>query len=229
MRYVRPLSLLLAVLIAGCTTDEDRMQARLEALPELPAEIAAQLDSTTMAVRHPELGTLPVPVAEPVANPKLGPCCSIKVTKRLKVLFETTWCINPFKDLVFTANLDRKPQGEDGTGDTPSVRHSKLTTLQGKRLLRPFWCQTSSGPWDADFVHEDGCNTGPVFTLVVSTPGGLVDFPPWVGGEANKPASVTVTDCKSLSTMRASCGGLSTCDCSSSNCSPPEQCSCPLF
>lgn len=227
MRYAHPLSLLLAVLIAGCTTDEDRMRARLEALPELPAAIAEQLDSDTMAVRHPDLGTLPEPELEPVADPKLQPCCSIKVTKRLKVLFETTWCINPFEDLVFDPRPDQNSQGE--AGNTTGVRHSKLTSLRGKRLLRPFWCQTSSGPWDADLVHDDGCFSGPIFTLVVSTPGGLIDFPPWVGGEQNKPASVTVTQCNLVSTARGTCGGPSTCDCRSSTCSPPEQCACPLF
>jgi hypothetical protein len=224
MRYAHSLAILLAVVISGCTTDEDRMMARVEALPELPAAIADQLDETTMALRNPELGTLPQP--EVITNPQLKPCCSIKITKRLKVRYETTWCVNPFKDLVLSANLEKKAPGD--VGGVNDVRHSKLTNLRGKQLLRPFWCQTSSGPWDADLVFDHGCTSGPYYSLVVSTPGGLVSFPPWVGGEGNKPASVTVLECTLVSTARSTCG-ISTCDCRSSSCSPPEQCSCPVF
>ena len=226
MRYASALSLSLAVLISACGTDEQRIQRRVEALPELPAAIAEQLDSTTMAQRPPDPGTLPDPGK--IADPKLAPCCSLKVTKRLKIQFETTWCINPFKDLVFDPRPDKNAQGDVGT--TTGVRHSKLTTFNGKRLLRPFWCQTSSGPWDADLVSDHGCfSGGPVFTLVASTPGGLIAFPPWVGGEQNKPASVTVLECKSVSTVRLPCNGLSSCDCRSSTCGPTENCSCPVF
>jgi len=225
MKYAHSLSLLLAVFIAGCASDEDRMKARLEALPELPAAIAEQLDSNTMATRAPELGTLPEPV--PIADPAHAPCCSIKITKRLKVQYETTWCKNPFKDLVLAADLKRS--APDDTGPTKGVRHSKLTSLNGKKLLQPFWCQTSSGPWDADLVNDHGCFSGPIFSLVVSTPGGLVGFPPWVGGEENKPASVTVLECKLVSTARFPCNGLSTCSCQSHVCGPTEQCSCPVF
>lgn len=226
MKNALPLSLLLAAFIVSCSTDEDRMRARLEALPELPAAIAEQLDSTTMAVRAPVIGKLPE--VELIADPSLAPCCSIKVTKRLKVLFETTWCDYPWDAPILNAKPDRP--GHDDAANTTGVRHSKLTSLNGQALTQALWCQTSSGPWDAELVSDHSCfSSGPIFTLVVSTPHGLISFPPWVGGEANKPASVTVVECKLVSTIRSHCNNVSNCECLSSFCIPPEQCGCPLF
>lgn len=249
MKYAHFLYLL-AIFISGCTSEEDRVRARVEALPELPADVADQLDSTTMAQRHLDLGmpipTAPAPVQAPTANPHRA-CCSIKVFKRLKVYMLTTWCINPIDDLIVKPRPDQFEQGEntgksDDLIDKPrpdrfeqgentaksEVRHYKLTSLRGKRFAFPFWCQTSNGPWDADFVYDIPCADEANSRLVVSTPGGLV-VQTWSGGEANKPGTFTVIECTQVGTQRSRCG-ISTCNCDSSFCGPTEQCAtCPTF
>lgn len=219
------LPLLLLAALSACTTapnDQTRLKAVIEALPELAPEIADRIDTVRMAVRSPELAALPVDTGMPVAA--MAPCCSSFETKRLQVLYETTWCEDPFADVRVK---DLALVIYRGTGDSSVVRDSKLSTLGGRKLKRPFWCHTSSGPWEAELMRYHGCTGGPTYTMSISTPSGLLVLPSWAGGEEYKPAEVTVLACTLVSVIETRCPGLSTCTCISSVCQ--QDCDCPLF
>ncbi len=224
---MRPPSPLIALaLFCACTqapTHEQQLQATLDALPELSDTIADHLDSARMTVRAPEINALPVDTTGSSGTVALLPCCGLKIVKRLQMLYETTWCQDPMADVAIGA----LPVAYRSAGTGSGVRHTKLTSLHGRRLSRPWWCHTSSGPWDAELVSDQGCHGGPIFTLSISTPGGLVILPPWVGGEEYKPLEVTVLQCTLLLTQRTPCGGLSNCNCTGSVCQ--QDCDCPVF
>jgi hypothetical protein len=251
MKYTRLFSLILAFVMSACSSHEDRLRAHVDSLPELPAATVDQLDETTMAQRHPDLGLPAQSAASLSQRPQAGlmaACCSIKVIKRLKLYMPTTWCVNPIDDLVVKPRPDQFEQGDDtGKNDDPVVkplpdefeqmktagkrelRHYKLTSFRGKQFRFPLWCQSGNGPWEADYVYEKPCSGAAHSRVVISTPGGLVTHT-WWGDESNKPGTFAVIECTEVGTQRGSCGGLSTCDCNSSYCNPAEQCAtCPTF
>jgi hypothetical protein len=213
---------------------------RLEKLPALPAEIAATLDPKTHATKAGGPRPTPVKATGPLPH---APCCSIKNEKSLKVKVALTKC-GPLRDFIVASVLDLVVALEGGAGGgtsvTPTgpagalgsagnVRAYKLDTVNRTRPWDTWVCMTSDGPWDAIFTEEHNCvNYGSQDTLVVSGWGGLVLYA-WNGGPAGHPAEVTVVSCSDLGTTRLPCGGLSTCDCTSSPCQaqPCPSCSPP--
>ena len=206
---------------------------RLEKLPTLPAEVAATLDPKTNATKM--AGPPPVPVKATGPLPH-APCCSIKDQKSLKVNVALTKC-GPLEDFILAPLSDLVMTREGGGGGAPggpagalgsggNIRAYKLNTVNRARIWDTIVCMTSDGPWDATFIEDRNCiNYAPQDSLFVSAWGGLYAYH-WNGGPANHPPGISVVSCRDIGTFRLPCGGLSSCDCTSSPCPADQPCPC---
>jgi hypothetical protein len=205
------------IVFSGCrqrTADD-----YVERLPDLPANLAATLDPVTLATKT--AGTIPPP--EKASGPFLAPCCSITDEKSLKVNYPYTKC-GPLRDFIVA------PLGDTALfrSNPETTKVYKLRELSGKRLLDLHVCVTSQGPWNATLVETRSCtNYTPRQTLTINAYGDLVQFV-WNGGVQGHPAEVQLVSCRLVATTRFPCGGLSTCDCSSSVCQASAPCECNL-
>lgn len=225
-----PWALLSALVALGACrpSPEEELRTFVEALPELPAEVAATLDTATMATMRPAL-VMPTEQQRQqydTVAAAFAPCCQINVRRELMVEYEITSCRNPYA--IDFGDLSTLAVFRSGKA-APNARHAKLTSLRGAKFIKPFWCTTSLGPWPAILDDEIPCQVGHWYSLTVFGPDGPITFPRWQGGEELLPAGIRVVDCKRLYTQRLSCGGIGNCNCTSSACNPPQDCTCPLF
>ena len=225
MRRTRLRPCLIAVvpflaLLSSCR--QPRVEERVERLPDLPPEIAATLDSTTLTTKTALQFSEPqkLPATTPAAA---APCCSSNETRSLKVNFPYTKCA--FPDLISVDLRDfLLSQGDSGGagGETPKMY--KLREIQGRALSRLHFCTSSNGPWDATLTEVRACSPyTPVRTLVISAFGDAVVFN-WSGSQP-PPSNVQIVSCQTLGTTRTPCG-ISNCQCVSSSCQPPSNCDC---
>jgi len=232
-------AVLCVLFLSGCqapgsgTGADAGLADRLEKLPTLPADIAATLDPKTNATKT--AGPPPVPVKATGPLPH-APCCSIKDERSLKVNVTLTKCgplrdfiVAPLSDLVLAREGGGRgaPGGPAGAlGSGGNIRAYKLNTVNRANVWDTWVCMTSDGPWDATFIEDRNCvNYAPQDSLFVSGWGGLVAYF-WNGGPANHPAGITVVSCRDIGTFRLPCGGLSSCDCTSSPCPADQPCPC---
>lgn len=240
-------AVLLLLLLTGCAstapspTSDAAIADRLEKLPTLPADVAKTLDPKTHATKTSGPPAAPVKSPEPLP---LAPCCSIKDQKELKVNVPLTVCgplwnfvLAPIGDLVMARDVPGAggggggavPGGPAGGTRAPAsnVRLYKLNdTVERARLWDQWVCVTGNGPWDATFIENHYCaGYGSQDSLFVSAWGSLFQWN-WSGGVANHPPEVTVVSCNDDGTFRLPCGGLGSCDCTSSPCMNPP-CPCP--
>lgn len=201
-------------------------------LPDLPPDLAATLDSSTMATRIP--ASHPPPVREPGA-PVLAPCCGSTDTKTLKVNFSYTKCgplsdfiLAPLSDfVVFDASQGTGQGAGQGAGQA-RFRTFNLRELNGRSLLDQHVCVSSQGPWSATLTEDRLCNNyTPRQTLTISAFGDPVVFI-WNGGVENHPPAIQLVSCREVATARFLCGGLSNCECLSSACPANDPCDCGL-
>lgn len=224
---------LAATVVSGCQSQTPEQWA--EALPDLPADLAATIDPATMATRVDS--RVPEPTRD-ATTAAVAPCCGSTDDKQLRVTMAYTKC-GPLLDFVVATSSGVLMRARPGpatsptsstppTASTPSeVRHFKLREFAGKAFLDRI-CVTSNGPWDATLTEQRSCiGYNPTHRLVVAAFGDLVTFN-WNGGVENHPTQVGLVSCRQISTARFSCGGPSSCTCTSSSCPPGQACACTL-
>jgi hypothetical protein len=216
------------ILFSSCR--QNTPEAFLNRLPELPPEIYATLDTQTMATRIPTEVALP----QLLPGTAAAPCCAIHDTKTLMVRFAYTRCgplhdfiVTSFGDFVVSADID--PPGGGQPGPDPSAFQAyKLRSLKRGSILDHLVCVTSDGPWPATLIEDRFCtNYTPRYTLIINAFSDLVSFT-WTGAVGNHPPQVQLVSCRQVSTLHTSCGGLSTCQCTSTVCPPTQACECTL-
>jgi hypothetical protein len=201
----------------GCR--QKSLAQRVEGLPELPAELRATLDPTTLATRVPTS----FPPREHDPNVAAAPCCARTDTKHLQVRFPYTKC-GPLRDFIVASFGDAVLLEASREGTTAH----KLRALTGARLLEMHVCVTSHGPWNARLIEDRACSPyTPVHTLVINARGDMIQFV-WNGPVGNHPPDVQLVSCRQVSTTESACNPLSGCACLSSACPATEPCTCNL-
>ncbi|MEK7255622.1 MAG: hypothetical protein AAB316_12810 [Bacteroidota bacterium] len=211
-----------------CNCRKTNLEAFVKKLPELPQDIAATLDTNTMATK------IPIAFAPPERDPNVSavPCCDIKIIKSLKVTFTYTKC-RPLQanipDHVIDLFLANPGQGGGQEAGERNFKLWKLTPSKHKTAFKLMVCETSQGPWNANLEEKRACShPAPVHTLTINAFEDIVQFV-WNGGIGNHPPDVGLVSCRLVSDTRFLCpGGLSTCDCTSSFCPAEQACLCNL-
>lgn len=224
-------SLFLGLLFPAC--QKNSLEDQFSKLPELTEDIAATLDTATMATAG-RYSFVERKLEPAIA---LAPCCSSSDRKALKVNFSYTRCvplrdllIAPIQDLVFT---EASRGGRTTTTQTASqaanrFKYSKLSKLGTKTILDQIVCVTSEGPWDAILIEDRACSPyTPYHTLTISAFDNLVVFE-WNGGIELHPTNVGLVSCRQIGVIKSLCSGLSTCSCLSTICPENEPCDCNL-
>ncbi len=211
----------------------NRLEHQYEQLQELPNELLSTLDTNTLTTAVASVYVVPT---QDTTKQALAPCCSLKEEKELEVTFTYTRCL-PLRDLIFV-NLDdlafssdRQKSGsssENTALKSPQTKIYKWEKRKFKSILDQIVCVTSDGPWNATLTESRACNNfSPHQSLRIFPHGELIVFE-WNGGVELHPANVGLVSCRRVGTIRSSCGGLSTCDCSSSLCPENDPCECNL-
>ena len=224
-------SFLFAVTFQAC--DKKTITQQYEKLPELPAELAATLDPKTKSTKIPVFD--PTPVEDP--GVAAAPCCSSTDWMEVQVRYPHTKCgplrdfiVPPLSGVVSTAMRASVAAnaGPGQSGTVGDIRAFKLSTFQGQTVLDQHVCFNSSGPWSATLSIERRCvGYQPINSLAINAFGDLVLLT-WPDGPQNRPPQLQSVSCRLLSISRSQCGRLSSCDCTSSTCKPPDPCNCNL-
>ncbi|MFM9950636.1 MAG: hypothetical protein ACKV1O_22045 [Saprospiraceae bacterium] len=228
--HLIPGALFLLLLFPAC--QKNSLESQFNKLPELPQDVAATLDTNTMAT------AARFSFVERKLDPAiaLAPCCSTSDRKALKVTFPYTKCaplrsfiMVPGQDLVFMEK--RQGAGQTSNNSAPQAdrfKYSKLSKLGTTIRLDKIVCVTSEGPWDALLTEERTCSQyAPQNSLVITAFDNLVVFE-WNGGIEFHPANIGLVSCRQIGVIRSSCSGLSSCNCLSSYCPETEPCVCNL-
>jgi hypothetical protein len=209
----------------------DRSAADYEALPELPDEILSQLDTARMATATTNVFV--EPVRDTMPGVLLAPCCGIRIERSLQVTMPYTKC-GPLLDFIvadFDNMVASRSNFRAGPSDTTAgnVKMYKLANERFSRGRLGQWvCITSQGPWNAVLTETRSCNGySPVYSLVIM-PYGDVVVKQWTGGIGNHPAAIGLVSCRTLATTETPCGGLSNCECRSTQCKAPDPCNCGI-
>ncbi|MBL7805403.1 MAG: hypothetical protein JNL02_16810 [Saprospiraceae bacterium] len=226
------LTLLVLLLSAGCK--QDKLERQFEALPELPSELAATLDTHTLATNIPAFTSVNLNTSKQDKIPELAaaPCCENTDYKALQVMLPYTKCaplreflVVPLGDLSMATEGQRNKQGVQPPSRAVSLY--KYKNKGGLSILDRIVCVSSDGPWEASLVATTPCSPYiTLYSLTVSAFGDQFVYE-WTGGLENHPAEIQLVSCRQLGNISLSCG-ISTCSCSSSHCPEEDPCTCTL-
>lgn len=219
------ISPMLFILLLFNSCQHTNIENQIEQLPELPAELAATLDSNTLATKVKGNAN---PCKEESKNPLLAPCCSRTNYKSLKVLFSYTKCaplrdfiMVPFDDLSIATTAARDEARQEK--NPPQIyKYGKKASIGFDQIV----CITREGPWEALLIEDQPCAGYFIrHQLIINAFGDQIVYS-WCHGLENHPPEVQLVSCRYLYTLKSSCGVLSNCDCFSDFCPPEDPCNC---
>lgn len=179
-------------------------QEEIEKLTELSENIKSQLDSSSFSSKYTN-NFIPPKEAKSFVK-----CCGSYEEKRVKVKFKYTKCSPP--DPCFLCSI---------LNAEPFESH-KMSVWKGKKLTTSLLCVTSEGPWEGILIEEVTCTSAiKKNTLSLKTGNEIKSF---VFFGDTFPDGFELIECITKGKTNYSCGGLSTCDCSSYPCT--QNCNC---
>ena len=202
-----------SLLAAQCARRDEN--AVLSKLPELPRELAAELEPAR---------TAPVLMAQPKLAPPPGPQTPpplVKVASSCTsnfagfMVFPVTVCY-PVGGLVEQVHLSGSAtEAARSAAARPrqEVKYYRLSSFTG--LSGPFLCSTRGGPWSAEAKETQDCNGQLSTTLTITTPGDDVAFL-WHDRFTNPPPEFHLNTLGNLSlegpATCSCCAGFKDCD-----------------
>lgn len=189
----------------------------VDRLPELPAELAGDL-----AVAR----TAPVLVTQPPSRAFTPPTSPLPlaISKACTSVFEgyvdypVTVCTPPhvfFEELVATADSGAPPPAP---GAVQPRRSFKLSAHPLVRIVRPWWCSVSNGPWYVRVEGRQLCNVNPnilQFAAVLNAPAPVVIT--WTGALADAPPPLVLSTVNQTGESCTCCSGFM---CPDKSCKP---------
>jgi hypothetical protein len=213
-------------LLAACPSS--KTPPAIEALPELPAELARDLAvgrTAPVLMTSPSAATTTKPPALHDGGAIFAIARACTTYDDGYVLYPMTVCYPPtdlYEKLVVGAVEARAPHPDRKVQPSPT-RYFKLSSHPLVGRGGPWFCTTRSGPWYAHVVGQQLCGVDPnirVFhadilgapqTVVVNWTGALTDVPPPLNLFGISPSSPETCVC---------CSGVT---CPNGNCAPDLQ------
>ncbi|HNF71364.1 MAG TPA: hypothetical protein PLP34_03055 [Chitinophagaceae bacterium] len=201
--FIQPIvtiSALATILIFSTNSCGDKKSLNVSNLPELPPEILTDFDTSTFTSKLYNEGIFPTNDTNTIAH---IPICEQTSVFKMSVKKSFTVCFPKY-------HPQRPPAPED-----PATSFYKLTIKNDKisRVIEPYYCITSEGPWDATLLETKHCNTN-IYTyrLLIN-----INLPQhnyqeqvvytWGGSIAGHPASVQKLSCSKIRIERRKCPG----------------------
>lgn len=179
----------LSVLTVCCTRTSERNDVTSR-LPELPAQMAANLEPTKIDSVFMTKSPPPVqkaPTIKPL-KPKQQSCV---LNYDAYVIFPMTVCFPPaiLTDELELANAKTQADPQGWSAASGPVRYNKLSQFRTVRFPNPLFCRVSGGPWFAQVKTTESCEDtvpdtsvltilGAPQQLTVVWSGGITDIPP---------------------------------------------------
>jgi hypothetical protein len=206
-------------LLAGCPSS--RTPPAIEALPELPAELARDL---AVGKTAPVLMTSP-PAAPAKPPPQRDGGVIFAIARACTsfwdgyVLYPMTVCYPPtdlYEKLVVGAVEAAAPHAERKVQPSPT-RYFKLSSHPAIGRGGPWFCTSRSGPWYAHVEGQQFCSADPNIrafhadilgapqTVVVNWTGALTDVPPPLNLFGISPSGESCLCCSGITCPNGNC------------------------